>query len=125
MRHTALVRQAFVHQAFLVMAVDADIRAPGAAITVALCGHWDHEPPCTLAPHHSHADRTGRGVRVRTLFVVEPESEIVVRDRIDRALADGQLSGPDGVMTQWQLCGSHPSEVRANEATCAQRLIRS
>ena len=32
------------------MEPDADVRAPGAAVTVVLCGHWDHEPPCPLAP---------------------------------------------------------------------------
>jgi hypothetical protein len=36
------MREAFAHEAVLVMEPDADMRAPGAAITVALCGHWDH-----------------------------------------------------------------------------------
>ena len=107
------------------MATDADIQAPGAAITVALCGHWTHDPPCTLAPHHSHADRVGGDVRVRTVFAVEPDNEILIRDRIDQALSQGRLRGPDGVITQWQLRGSRPSEIRANEATCAQRLTQS
>ena len=35
--------------------------APGGAITVALCGSWDHEPPCPLAPHHTRAHRSGDG----------------------------------------------------------------
>jgi len=26
--------------------------ALGGAITIALCGHWDHTPPCPLAPHY-------------------------------------------------------------------------
>ena len=30
-------------------AADADERAPGGAVTVSLCGHWDHEGP-VLAP---------------------------------------------------------------------------
>ena len=33
------------------MEPDADVQAPGAAVTVALCGHWEHEPPGPLAPH--------------------------------------------------------------------------
>ena len=46
----------------------ADVQAPGAAVTVALCGHWDHEPPCPLAPQHvSAADDDGE-LRVRILF---------------------------------------------------------
>jgi hypothetical protein len=42
--HTGIMRQAFAHEAVLVMEPDADVRAPGAAVAVALCGHWDHEP---------------------------------------------------------------------------------
>ena len=47
------VLHAFVHEAFLSMAPGNDIAAPGAAITVELCGRWEHEPPCPLAPHHT------------------------------------------------------------------------
>jgi len=43
------MRQAFAHEAILVVQPQADLRAPGAAITVALCGHWEHQPPCPLA----------------------------------------------------------------------------
>ncbi len=55
------MRQAFAHEAKVGMATDGDSRAPGAAITVALCGRWDHEPPCPLSPHHTQADRIGSG----------------------------------------------------------------
>lgn len=77
--------QAFAHEAALVMAPDGDIGAPGAAVTVALCGHWDHEPPCPLAPHHTQADRIGDRVHLRTVFAVEPGGEDEVRQRIDAA----------------------------------------
>jgi hypothetical protein len=46
------------------MEPDADMRAPGAAVTVALCGHWDHEPPCPLAPHHVRVDEDDGELRV-------------------------------------------------------------
>ncbi len=49
------VRHAFVHEAILTMGAAGDERAPGAAITIALCGRLDHEPPCPLAPHHTAA----------------------------------------------------------------------
>jgi hypothetical protein len=42
----------FVHEAAIDVADGADPRAPGGAITVALCGHWEHEPPCRW-PHHT------------------------------------------------------------------------
>lgn len=116
------MRAAFVHEAILSMAPEADLRAPGAAITVALCGHWEHEPPCPVAPHHSRADRVGDEVRVRTLFVAEPEAEPAVRELIDRALAGGQLHGRQGARTQWQLRSSRPGVVSAQERGHARRL---
>lgn len=103
----------------------ADVRAPGAAITAALCGHWDHEPPCPLAPHHSRARRVGAEVHLRVLFAAEPELESAVRQRIAHALSGGQLSGPDGVTTHWRLHDSNRSDVTAAETDHAERLARS
>jgi hypothetical protein len=119
------MRKAFAHEAILAMDPLADEQAPGAAITVALCGHWDHDAPCPLTPHHSRADRVNREVRLRTLFAVEPELEGTVRHGIDQALASGQLAGPDGQTTRWQLRSSQRSAVRNNETDHAQRLICS
>jgi hypothetical protein len=106
------------------MEPDAYLRAPGAAITLALCGHWDHEPPCPLAPHHSQAERVGGEVHVRVLFAAAPEVERVVRQRIEMALSSGHLRAPDGTTTRWQLRSSRPSEVPAKEAEHAERLAR-
>jgi hypothetical protein len=119
------MRKAFAHESVLVMDPLADERAPGAAVTVALCGHWDHGPPCPLTPHHSRAERVDAEVRVRTLFAVEPELEDTVRHVIDHALASGQLTGPDGQTTRWQLRSSQRSLVRNNEGDHAQRLTCS
>jgi hypothetical protein len=110
------MRQAFAHEARLAMHPDADLRAPGAAVTVALCGSWDHEPPCPLAAHHTQADRAGDQVRLRMLFAAEPTAELTVRQRIDDALACGQLQGPGAVITRWRLLTSGPSELTAGEA---------
>ena len=118
------MRQAFAHEAVLVMPPDGDLRAPGAAITVALCGHWDHQPPCPLAAHHTRAERDGERVRLRTLFAAEPGNEAVVRERIDQALSAGRLEGPDAVVTRWHLDASRPSEVAADEVDHAARLAR-
>lgn len=118
------MRQAFAHEAELVMHPDADARAPGAAITVALCGYWDHEPPCPLAPHNTHAEVIGGEVHLRTVFAAEPDSQSAVRQRIGNAMSGGILQGPDGVTTHWQLRSSHPAEVSAAEADLAARLIR-
>jgi hypothetical protein len=118
------MRQAFAHEAVLVMEPDADVRAPGAAVTVALCGHWDHEPPCPLAPHRVDADEDGGELRVRILFAAEPDTEPEVRHLIELALS-GQLKFPDGFTTPWRLRRSWPSDVSAEETDHAEHLIRS
>ncbi len=106
------------------MEQDADLRAPGAAITVALCGHWDHEPPCALAPHWVSVGEDDGELRVRILFAAEPDTEGEVRHLIEQALS-GQMNFPDDFATPWQLRASWPSEVSAEETAHAKRLIRS
>jgi hypothetical protein len=118
------VRHPFAHEAFLSMAPGNDIGAPGAAITVELCGHWEHEPPCPLAPHHTEAERVADEVRLRTLFAVEPDREDEVRERIAVALASGRLVGPDGRESRWRRRADGPSAVRADEQDHARRLAR-
>jgi hypothetical protein len=116
------MRVAYAHEAMLVMDSDGDLRAPGAAITAELCGHWEHEPPCPLAAHHTNAYRVGEQVRLRTLFASEPGNEAVVRERIDQALARGVLEGPDAVVTHWRLESSGATPVSGDEADHADRL---
>jgi hypothetical protein len=106
----------------LVLGPDGDPNAPGGAITVALCGHWDHPPPCPLAPHHTRAaPGDGDTVRLRVLFAVEPEREGEVRALIGRALASGQQTGPDGRVTTWTVRFSGASPVRPEEADYGAR----
>lgn len=119
------MRQPFAHEALLTMDRDADTAAPGAAVTVALCGHWEHEPPCPLSPHHIAAEWAEDNVRVRVLFAVEAQQESEVRQRIDRALSGGESAGPDGVATRWQLLSSAQSAVRSTETDHARRLTQS
>jgi hypothetical protein len=118
------MRRAFAHEAVLVMEPEGDVRAPGAAVTAALCGHWDHEPPCPLAPHHVSAGEDGGELRVRILFAAEPDAEPEVRRRIELALS-GQAEFPDGFTTPWRLRASWPGDVSAEETTQAEYLIRS
>jgi hypothetical protein len=102
--------QPFAHTAVVDMAPDADIRALGGAVTLALCGAWEHQPPCPIAEHHTAAERDGDQVRVRVRFTTVPERELTVRARIAAALEVGELEGPDGVITHWELLehGSAP-----------------
>src|SRR5688572_6279882 len=117
-------RLAFAHDAVLTMD-GGDDRAPGGAITVALCGSWSHDPPCPLAPHHTRARRSGDEVSLRILFAAEPAQESRVRRLIDDALAQGWGDTPEGSRTTWRLRSTTPSEVRAEEEDHARRLIRS
>ena len=94
-------------------------------MTAALCGHWEHPPPCPLAPHHSHADRVNDKVPLRILFAAEPDTERTMRHRIDLALTGGHLQGPEATTTRWWLRRSGPSAVTADEADHAERLLRS
>jgi hypothetical protein len=118
-------KERFAHDALLSMEPGADDRAPGGVITVALCGSWEHEPPCPLAPHHTRAERAGDAVRLRVLFAAEPDEESRVRAMIDDALAEGTGSTPEGGTVSWRLVGTSASEVRPEEQEHAGRLAQS
>jgi hypothetical protein len=120
-----MTRSAFAHDAVVVLDPDGDDRAPGGAITVALCGSWSHEPPCPLAPHHTGVQRNGSEATLRVLFAAEPEDEARVRELIDAALTRGEREDPDGVRTSWHLLSSAPSPVRPEERDHAERLVRN
>ena len=83
--HPVIGRVAIVVAAELDLTADVDPRAPGGEVTVALCGHWDHEGACRW-PHNTAIDSDASPAHVRTV-VVMPESE---RDdvvgRVERAL---------------------------------------
>jgi hypothetical protein len=99
-----MTRVAYAHDAVVILDPGGDSRAPGGAITVALCGHWDHEPPCPLAPHHTDATPAGDNtVRLHVEFEAEPQDEARVRALIRQALSSGTLTGPDGRVTTWTV----------------------
>ncbi len=116
------MRTSFAHDAVLAVEPGGDLAAPGGAVTLALCGVFDHPPPCPLAPHHTRAERRGDDVLVRVLFAAEPGDEHEVRARIDAALAAGSCTGPDGTRTRWTLRVAAPGAVLAAEREHAGRL---
>jgi len=118
------MREAFAHDAVLVLEHGGDDRAPGGAITVALCGDVAHEPPCPLAPHHTRVRRTDGELTLRLLFATEPAQEGRVRALVEESLSRGWGDTPDG-RTYWDLVESVPSPVDEEELAHAQRLIRS
>jgi hypothetical protein len=119
----AVMREAFAHEAVLVLEDGGDERAPGGAITVALCGSWSHEPPCPLAPHHTRVHRRDGELTVRLLFAAETADEPRVRALVEEVLARGWGDTPDG-RTGWDLVASGPSAVSAEEQAHARRLLR-
>jgi hypothetical protein len=120
-----VTRRAFAHDAVVRMTAGGDPNAPGGAITVALCGHWDHQPPCPLAPHHTCATDTGDAVQLRILFAANAEDEGRARALIDQALTTGALTGPDGHLSTWVVRLSGASPVRPDEADHAARLVQN
>ena len=87
----------------LKMEPDADTRAPGGAVTVGLCGSWDHPGPCRW-PHYSTITGSESGVHTLTVeFDCPPDDLTDVTTRIDEALAKGELLGPDGQISRWSM----------------------
>jgi len=105
--------QAYVVTASVSLGEGCDPRTVGAEVTVALCGHWEHEGACRRA-HNSAIELTAGSERLRTLFVAHPEEEAEVRGRIGAALA----AGPG-----WTVAAAHAREVAEDEEELARRLL--
>ena len=116
------MRETYVHDALLDPEPGLDHRAPGGAITLALCGSLEHEPPCPLAPHHTTVEVEGPRLRVRVLFAADPAEESRVRALIDETLVGGEWTYPDGVVSRWTVVSSAADEVRPAETEHAERL---
>src|SRR3954470_2566420 len=109
------VRQAYVHEAELVLAEGLDPAAVGAAVTIALCGSCDHEPPCRW-PNNHDIDACAVPVVFRTLFVAQPGDEPEIRERIERALNQAD---------EWEVRSVRARPVRSEEQELAARLLKT
>lgn len=78
----------FVHWAELELRPEVDLGAPGGAVTTALCGSWEHPPPCRWPHNNSEPDGPGL-VTFRTVFVASADEEPTVRAHIEAALRAG------------------------------------
>ena len=105
-------RETFVHEAELRLDEGADERAPGAAVTVALCGHWEHEGPCRW-PHNNALTAEPTPARFRTVFVADAADESEIRTRIVEALASA---------AGWTLISHRPRPVTVDEDELGRRL---
>ncbi|MGV0731077.1 hypothetical protein [Mycolicibacter sinensis] len=118
-----MVRCAYAHDAAVVLRPGGSPNAAGAAITLALCGSWDHPPPCPLAPHHTANHVAGEDVTLRILFAADTADEPRVRRLIGEALAAEELTGPDGRVTRWRLKSAAAGRLRTSEHDHAADLI--
>ena len=91
------------HEAVLELEADGDAAAPGAAVTVEICGHWRHDGTCRWPHHTSVTSRVGRVLSVRVLFAASPSESNEVRSRISAGLNRGDLTGPDGHVHRWRV----------------------
>ena len=103
--------QVYVHEADLVLTAGTDPAAVGAMVTVALCGHWQHDGPCRW-PHHNRIDDG----HFRTIFIATPDDESEVRRRIRTA-----LHGEPG----WRVVSDDARALAANERDLAAELARA
>ncbi len=106
-------RRPYAHDAVIVAGPDEDDRAPGGAITIALCGDQEHEPPCPLAAHYPGVIRAGDRLRLHVLFAAAPADVDEVRRLIDETLH-----------SRWQVVESGAGVIAADETAHAERLTR-
>jgi hypothetical protein len=95
------MKRSFVHCAEVLLEPEADRAAPGGAVTLRLCGSWDHPGPCRW-PHHTSAEWDGHRGTIRVVFTAPMEEAAEVRSLIELALADGECVGPSGQRSLWQ-----------------------
>jgi hypothetical protein len=104
--------RAYVIEAELVLAAGLDPGAVGAAVTVELCGHWEHAGACRW-PHNSAIDDSQDLARLRTLFVAD-EAEAAVGDRIEATLRGAGA---------WRVVSIRSRPVATAERPLAERLL--
>jgi hypothetical protein len=107
--------RAIAVEAQLELAPGTDPRAPGGAVTVALCGHWEHEGACRW-PHHNHLDTSTVPARLRTVAVADDETAAEVVARVEAGLRQ------DG---RWTVVSCGVTELAPGEHALAQRLAGS
>ena len=95
------MREFAPEQRVLVHDLQGDPDALGAAVTVELCGHWEHDGPCRW-PHHTSATPVGdNSAYVQVRFDADESEVDEVRRRILAGLRVGALQGPDDHITAW------------------------
>jgi hypothetical protein len=105
--------RAHVIEAELELADGLDAAAVGAAVTVELCGHWEHDGPCRW-PHNSAIDTARAPAGFRTLFVAGDAEAQEVGARVEAALRGARA---------WRVVALRTRGVQQSEQALAGRLL--
>jgi hypothetical protein len=111
------------HEAVLDVEDDGGAAAPGASITVELCGHWQHEGSCRWPHSTSVVSLVDRVLTVRVLYAACPPDLPEVRARIAAGLDRGELAGPDGRLHRWRVRRAGASQLLESEAAVVRALL--
>ena len=114
-------KEHFTHCAKVILEPGSDERAPGGAVTIALCGSWDHEGACRW-PHHTAATWDGLQGDLRVVFAAHGNEEEMVRSLIEHGLARGECVGPDAKLSRWSLMESGAGIPTDDEDVLAERI---
>jgi hypothetical protein len=106
-------RAPHVYEATLELSNGIDPAEVGAAVTVELCGHWEHGGPCRW-PHNNCIETDEGAARFRTLFVAPSAEAQEVHDRIELALRSA---------ADWTVVTSGQRPLAQNELELAERLV--
>jgi len=101
--------------AVLALSPEVDPRAPGGEVTVALCGHWDHEGPCRW-PHNSRIDTEPSPAHLRTVIVVADADRQEIAGRIEAALRRDE---------RWAVLAFSTGAINDEERALADRLTKA
>jgi hypothetical protein len=112
------------HEAVLELEADADAAAPGAAVTIALCGHWQHEGTCRWPHRTSVISQDGRVLHVRILYAASAAEQHEVGSRIATSLNRGELAVFDGRVQRWRVLREGASHPLENEESLVAELAR-
>jgi hypothetical protein len=105
-----MTTRAIAIEAALELEPGTDTRAPGGAVTVALCGHWEHDGPCRW-PHNNRLDPSTAPARLRTVAIVDDETAAEVVTRVE----SGLRQDPRWTVVRYGVTGLVPGELALAE----------
>ncbi len=112
-------REVHVHEIRVLMGDGSDPAAVGGAVTEALCGTWEHEPPCRY-PHRTTVEEQDGETVARVVYLARGSGVAEVRRLIDVRLSDGRLTGPDGRVSTWSHLHSSALLAQPDEVDLAR-----